>query len=104
MKNHNEFSSDALSLGKNDEMCTPVSLIPNVLARLGLGDAYTDLSAYSIEQIVRALKEGAWATRVAAARELKRRAEHAPIAPLLAALDDAHGSVRAAAAEALGAC
>src|SRR6266700_2943893 len=74
----------------------PGTLLPAVLARLGLNHAPFS-GEPSIEELVTALNDPAWQVRTAAIQALGSLDEHVPIEPLLAALDDEDPSVRAAA-------
>lgn len=80
----------------------PGSLLPTVLARLGLDHAYFS-SETSIEELVIALSDPAWQRRAAAARMLAERSEGASMGPLLVALHDSVWQVRTTVIQALGA-
>src|SRR6266568_481958 len=79
----------------------PGTLLPTVLARLGLNHAPFS-GEPSIEELVTALNDPAWQVRTAAIQALGSLDEHVPIEPFVAALDDEDLSVRAAAIWAIG--
>src|SRR6266852_2152311 len=79
----------------------PDVLFPTVLTRLGLNHA-TFSGEPSIQELVTALDDPAWARRAAAARILGERREGVSIMPLMAALHDPAWQVRTAAIQALG--
>lgn len=87
---------------ENKQASFPTSLTTNILARLGLGNAYVSAGA-SIEELITILQHSTvWEERAAAARKLAMRGEQRAIAPLEAALHDTHEAVRAAAARSSG--
>jgi hypothetical protein len=79
------------------------SSLPPVLLHLGLGTGYA-VSAMSEAQLLGELARPEWPRRVAALRRLEELGGCASPEPLLLALRDEHQAVRAAAAQALGAC
>ncbi len=80
----------------------PDSLIPNVLARLGLGKVSVS-SDTPIEPLIADLRNPQWHVRMVAVKKLGMLGEKAPVDLLTAALDDENESVRVASVQALGA-
>ncbi len=94
----NDLNQQHMSVG---EMHAPSSVIPNVLARLGLRGLDV-LPEKSLDQPGDALHSGAWYVRAAAVRALMSLGKQAPIEPLVEALKDKDETVRALAVRALG--
>ncbi|HEY0754821.1 MAG TPA: HEAT repeat domain-containing protein [Ktedonobacteraceae bacterium] len=95
-------NDEAFSRPSQDEAGTASPapfLLPDLLRRLGLDREQED--TLDLLGLLADLRSTAWYRRAAAVRALAKLGERAPLAPLLAALDDPHVSVRANAVLAL---
>jgi len=97
----NDWSPNLAHAGVPSVPSVPGTLLPTVLARLGLNNAPFSAEP-SIGELVTALNDPAWQVRTAAIQALGSLDEPVPIEPLVAALDDEDLSVRAAAIWAIG--
>ncbi len=83
------------------EVRAPATLLPGVLARLGLPSSATD-QPDPVMQEKATMTSPSWYIRAAAVRALEKHDNQATLDLLLAALEDEHESVRAVAVHALG--
>ncbi len=79
----------------------PKTLIPNVLAQLGLEGKRKNVDG-SLASVMKSLQAENWHTRLAALEVLNHQGRSVPIEPLLLALHDEDASVRASAVRLLG--
>ena len=84
-----------------DNVQAPPTLLPNVLASLGLGEPAITVNA-SLDQVLNGLRSPEYRIRIATLRALRAPATRAPLELIIAALDDENAFVRAAAVQLLG--
>jgi len=92
---------DSDQFPKMENLRAPDSLLPAVLARLGLGSSRLSGKA-PLEALLRALHDPEWQVRVAALHALGALDEEAPLEALVARLHDEAWQVRNAAVQVLG--
>ncbi len=79
----------------------PDAVLQNVLARVGLGTTQNTLEL-SEASVLKALESPNWNVRASALQALETLGKQVPLRPVLVALDDEDGSVRAIAVRILG--